>query len=126
MRDPSSPTASRDDMWPLRAVDYSRPRRRASVAKNCVAESCRGGGAFVAGAITGLLYEPFGNSSFSGPASGNSFQYTGRENDGTGVYYYRARYYDPQIGTLISEDPAGFVGGINMYCIHAKRPDQPR
>jgi RHS repeat-associated protein len=29
--------------------------------------------------------------------------------------YYRARYYDPKIGRFISEDPIGFVGGVNFY-----------
>src|SRR5438445_6099133 len=42
---------------------------------------------------TQYTYEPFGNT--SGPASNNTFEYTGRENDGTGVYFYRARYYSP-------------------------------
>src|SRR5207244_2339696 len=59
--------------------------------------------------------EPFGNTSFSGPASNNSYQYTGRENDGTGVYFYRARYYNPASGRFISEDPIGFEGGLNFY-----------
>jgi RHS repeat-associated protein len=29
--------------------------------------------------------------------------------------YYRARYYDPKIGRFISEDPIGFLGGVNFY-----------
>ncbi len=33
----------------------------------------------------------------------------------TGLYYYRARYYDPTVGRFISEDPIGFGGGINFY-----------
>lgn len=33
----------------------------------------------------------------------------------TGLYYYRARYYDPKVGRFISEDPIGFVGGVNFY-----------
>jgi len=29
--------------------------------------------------------------------------------------YYRARYYDSQIGRFISEDPFGFAAGVNHY-----------
>lgn len=45
------------------------------------------------------------------------YSYTGREYDvETGLYYYRARYYDPQAGRFISRDPIGFAGGdVNLY-----------
>ena len=33
----------------------------------------------------------------------------------TGLYYYRARYYDPNVGRFSSEDPSVFEGGINFY-----------
>ena len=47
---------------------------------------------------------------------GNASQYTGRENDGTGLYYYRARYYMASCGRFISEDPIGLGGGqTNLY-----------
>lgn len=36
-------------------------------------------------------YEPFGNTTATGTSS-NPYQYTGRQNDGNGLYYYRARY----------------------------------
>jgi len=43
-------------------------------------------------------------------------QFTGRENDGpTGLYYYRTRYYSPQLGRFISEDPTGVGAGTNFY-----------
>lgn len=45
----------------------------------------------------------------------NPFQYTGRENDGTGLYYYRARYYSPQLTKFVSKDPIGLNGGANLF-----------
>jgi len=40
-----------------------------------------------------------------------------RKRDGeTGLYFYRARYYDATVGRFISEDPIGFEGGtVNLY-----------
>ncbi len=65
---------------------------------------------------TQYTYEPFGNTAASGTASTNATQYTGRENDGTGLYYYRARYYSPTLQRFISQDPIGFAGGdVNLY-----------
>jgi RHS repeat-associated protein len=66
-------------------------------------------------ARTQYFYDPYGATTASGDASSNPFQYTGRENDGTGLYYYRARYYSPVFGRFISEDPIGFEGGQNPY-----------
>ena len=45
------------------------------------------------------------------------FSYTGRELDSeTGLYHYRARYYDPAAGRFISEDPISFAAGdSNIY-----------
>jgi RHS repeat-associated protein len=60
-------------------------------------------------------YTPYGEAQALGPDGGNSLQYTGRENDGTGLLYYRARYYDPVLKRFISEDPIGIGGGINLY-----------
>ena len=42
---------------------------------------------------TSYTLEPFGATTVSGAASTNAAQFTGRENDGTGLYYYRARFY---------------------------------
>jgi RHS repeat-associated protein len=33
----------------------------------------------------------------------------------TGLYYYRARYYDPGTGRFLSEDRAGFRAGTDFY-----------
>ncbi len=40
---------------------------------------------------TSYTFEPFGNTSVTGSSTTNSFAYTGRELDATGVYFYRAR-----------------------------------
>ncbi len=47
---------------------------------------------------------------------------TGRENDSTGLYFYRARYYSPTLQRFISEDPIGFDGGINLYTYAGNQP----
>lgn len=57
----------------------------------------------------------FANTTMSGEASDNPFQFTARENDGTGLYYYRARYYSPEMQKFIQEDPIGLMGGMNYY-----------
>lgn len=61
-------------------------------------------------------YDSFGNVTSSTGTIRNPFQYTGRELDSeTGVYNYRERYYDPTIGRFQSEDPMGFIAGVNHY-----------
>jgi RHS repeat-associated protein len=69
-------------------------------------------------------YEPFGKTTTTGVASTNAFKYTGREDDGTGLYYYRARYYHPALQRFVSEDPIvlGVRSCINTLCMIA-RPD---
>jgi RHS repeat-associated protein len=60
-------------------------------------------------------YEPFGSVTASGAPTGNTFGFTGRETDGTGLNYYRARYYDPRLQRFIAEDPIGYLGGLNFH-----------
>jgi RHS repeat-associated protein len=69
----------------------------------------------VASVQTQYSYDPFGQTTASGTSSSNPQRYTGRENDGTGLYFYRERYYNPTLQRFISEDPIGVVGGINLY-----------
>jgi RHS repeat-associated protein len=65
---------------------------------------------------TSYTYDPFGTATEAGEKGDNPFQFTGRENDGTGLQYNRARYYEPSNGRFISQDPAGFAGsGPNLY-----------
>jgi RHS repeat-associated protein len=48
----------------------------------------------------------------------NPFQYVGRFGvmaEGNGLYFMRARYYDPEVGRFINKDPIGYAGGDNLY-----------
>ena len=73
--------------------------------------------------VTSYSYDPFGNTTASGTASNNGFQYTGRENEGNGVYFMRARYYSPGLHRFISQDPLGFAGsGPNLYAYAGNSP----
>jgi RHS repeat-associated protein len=37
------------------------------------------------------------------------------EDDGTGLFYNRFRYYDPEAGLYLSPDPIGLDGGLRLY-----------
>ncbi|MDA8521655.1 RHS repeat-associated core domain-containing protein [Acidovorax sp. NCPPB 4044] len=37
------------------------------------------------------------------------------EGAGAGLFYNRHRYYDPQLGRYVSQDPIGLAGGVNTY-----------
>jgi RHS repeat-associated protein len=60
-------------------------------------------------------YSAYGEVSIQGTGDQNAIQYTARENDNTGLYFYRARYYDPVLNRFISSDPIGLAGGLNTY-----------
>ena len=68
-------------------------------------------------------FDSFGKIiNFSGNIA-NPFRYTGRDFDSeTGLYSYRARYYDPGMGRFLSEDPSGFKAGANFYIYVANDP----
>ncbi|MFT5153142.1 MAG: RHS repeat-associated protein [Planctomycetota bacterium] len=58
----------------------------------------------------GQLIEP------SQPTIVQPYGFTSRELDlESGLYFYRARYYQPELGRFISEDPLGLYGGFNPY-----------
>ena len=62
-------------------------------------------------------YEPYGETSVVEAAQADyPFLFTGRTRVTDGLYYYRARYYDPVTSRFVSEDPLGFGGGdLNLY-----------
>jgi len=71
--------------------------------------------------VATYVYDSFGNTTAT-EGIFNPFRYTGREQDPeTGLYYYRARYYDSSVGRFLSEDPIGFLGsGTNFYAYVSK------
>jgi RHS repeat-associated protein len=71
---------------------------------------------------TTYTFEPFGRTEPTGSLSANGFRFTGREDDATGLYYYRARYYDPTRSRFVSQDPIGFGGGVNGFTYVAGNP----
>ena len=65
-------------------------------------------------------YEPFGGNNGS---SLTRYGFTGRERDpSTRLLYYRARWYDPDQGRFLSEDPAGLSGGLNFFAYAGNDP----
>jgi RHS repeat-associated protein len=63
--------------------------------------------------VSAIKYYPFGTTR-SGSVPTDK-QFTGQRLDGTGLYYYNARYYDPQIGRFISAD--SFVQWSNGFAV---------
>ncbi len=74
--------------------------------------------------INHITYDAYGNVIDQSNASDSTRRlFTGREFDAeTGLYYYRARYYDPAIGRFLSEDPLGFIDGPNSFAYVNNRP----
>jgi RHS repeat-associated protein len=52
--------------------------------------------------IAASTYHPFGETEVE--EGSEHYHYTGKEKDSTGLYYYGARYYDPEIGRFITRD----------------------
>jgi RHS repeat-associated protein len=69
-------------------------------------------------------YDPWGNLLGS---TTSGFAFTGREWDAeAGLYYYRARYYNPSIGRFLRPDPSGYEDGPNLYAYVHNSPSVAR
>jgi RHS repeat-associated protein len=72
--------------------------------------------------VASYVYDSFGNLTSSSGTVANPFLYTGREFDSeTGLYYYRARYYDPRTKRFLSKDRLWPIGG-NPYAYALNNP----
>lgn len=68
-------------------------------------------------------YSPWGQTASASESVQNPYRYTGRRYDeGPGLYHNRARYYDPDLGRFISQDPLGLAAGINPYVYAGNDP----
>ncbi len=69
--------------------------------------------------VNSYAYEPFCQILAEQETVPQPFKFVGKYGvmaDPNGLYYMRARYYDPSVGRFISEDPLGFGGGdVNLY-----------
>jgi RHS repeat-associated protein len=74
------------------------------------------------GSLTTYRYDAFGKPIAQTGMLANAYTYTGRELDGSGLYYYRARYYLPSAGRFLTPDPIGLAGGINAYAYVSSNP----
>jgi RHS repeat-associated protein len=71
-------------------------------------------------AVSTIKYNAFGVLETGSPSP---FGFTARESDSeSGLYYYRARYYDAKLGRFVSEDPIRFLGGNNFYTYVENNP----
>jgi RHS repeat-associated protein len=73
--------------------------------------------------VSDVIYQPFGEPTTTGE---EPYLYTGKEIDATGLYYYGARYYDPDLGRFMTRDPlAGkkaIPQSLNRYTYCANNP----
>ena len=72
-------------------------------------------------------YYPFGGTAVWAArheieASYKTVRYSGKERDGTGLYYYGHRYYAPWLCRWVSADPAQEVDGLNLFRMVGNNP----
>jgi RHS repeat-associated protein len=69
--------------------------------------------------VNSYAYEPFGLITNQSETIPQPFKFVGQYGvmaDPSGLYYMRARYYDPNVGRFISEDPLGLGGeDVNLF-----------
>ncbi|HET7463412.1 MAG TPA: RHS repeat-associated core domain-containing protein [Longimicrobium sp.] len=68
-------------------------------------------------------YSPWGVNESPSETFFNPLRYAAREWDpDAGIYFNRARWYDPDVHRFISQDPIGVGGGLNLYAYAGNDP----
>ena len=70
--------------------------------------------------------DPFGVPTATQGTSAQPFRFTGEQRDDTGLYYLRARFYDPALGRFLSRDPVAGTetqpSSLNRYAYVLNNP----
>jgi RHS repeat-associated protein len=75
--------------------------------------------------VNKYAYDAFGKVLNQEEGIANPFKYVGQfgvMDEGNGLFYMSARYYDPEAGRFMSKDPIRFLGGLNLYTYVANNP----
>ncbi|WP_026295136.1 RHS repeat-associated core domain-containing protein [Sediminispirochaeta bajacaliforniensis] len=70
--------------------------------------------------VSSLAYSPYGETLYASGDENTPYQFTGQHNDGNGIYYYGARYYDPYLGRFLQADSV--LDGLNRYAYCRNNP----
>lgn len=81
----------------------------------------------ISGGITdSYAYDEYGKVLNTTGTTNNPFKFVGQfgvMDEGNGLYFMRARFYDANVGRFLSEDPIGFEGGDwNLYAYVGGNP----
>ena len=67
-------------------------------------------------------YNAFGSVTKQSGRNSNNHKFLTKESDASGLVYFGARYYDPEIGRFITQDPTGMIDGPNLYAYCRNNP----
>ena len=73
--------------------------------------------------VESVKYDPYGQPTLSGTATGNTLLFQGQLWDSdAGLYCFRNRWYSPALGRFMQRDPAAYEGGAGLYVFAAGSP----